>query len=73
MPPSRTLQSSISAAFASQISAALRRIAARWVCGSAAHAGWAAAAAAVAAAMSAGDAMPTLASSAPVAGSITAA
>ena len=31
LPPSRTLQSSISAAFASQISPALRRIAARCV------------------------------------------
>ncbi len=45
----------------------------RWVCGSAAHAGWAAAATAVADAMSAGEAMPTRPSSSPVAGSVTAA
>ena len=53
------------------MSPARRKMADRSVCGSAAQAGWAAAAAVAAAATSAGEAMPTRPSSAPVAGSVT--
>ena len=73
LPPSRTLQPSISAALASQISPALRRIAARSVYGVAAQAACAAAARPTAAATSAGPAIPVRPSSWPVAGSVTAA
>ena len=66
-------QPSISAAFSSQSRAARRRIAARSVCGIAAQAGCAALASRTARLTSAGVAIPMRPSSAPVAGSVTAA
>src|SRR6202161_1273728 len=65
------LQPSISSPCAFQMSPARRRMADRSVCGSAAQAGWAAAAAVAAAATSAGEAMPTRPGSAPVGGPVS--
>jgi hypothetical protein len=73
LPLSRMLHFSISAALASQISAAFRSTADRSECGRAAHDFCAVAACRAAAAVSAGPPIPVRPSSVPVAGSVTAA
>ena len=73
LPLSRIPHHSMSGALASQMSAARRRMADRSLCGVAAQAGCATAARCAARVTSAGDAIPARPSSAPVAGSITAA